>query len=90
MTPCWLFTSQNNNTNDFRITIFPHKEPSPASDLTTTTQVDTGNNNDDNTQFFAIYMKHNHSNLEIPETTTTTTPVQATVYSRLCQISSLT
>ena len=82
-----LFTSQHDSTNDYGVTLTFHKQPSHVSNLTTATQVDTESKNDDDTQSVETTIKHYHSTPEIPGTTNTTTPIQATFNSSLFQIS---
>ena len=85
-----MFTSQHENTYDYGITIISHKKPLPVSKLTVTTQIDIDINNDDNTQSIVTHKRKYKNTPDITETATTTTPVQATVNSRLCQMSSST
>ena len=85
-----LFTSKYDRNNNYDVAIISHKQPSPVSILTTTTQVDTNSNNDDNKQYISTTRKHNHSTPEITEITTATTPVQATVNTILLETSSST
>ena len=85
--PRLLFTSQHDSTNDCGVTENSHKQPSPVPNLTTTNQVDTDNNNDDDTNYVATPIKHNHSTPEITETTATANMVQDAVNSRLFQMS---
>ena len=82
--------SQHDITNDYGVIVISLKQLSPISNLTTTTQVDTDSNNDDDTQYFITPRKHNKITPGIPETTATNTPVQSTVHFRLSQISSST
>ena len=49
-------------------------------------QVDSDISNDDNIHYFFTPIKHNHINPEIPETTTTPTPVQDTINPCLFQM----
>ena len=88
--PRSLFTSQHGSSNNCGVSVISYKHPTPISNLTSKTQVYTDSNNDDYIKSFATPRKHNHSTHDIPGTTTTNTPVQATVYSRLCQMSSST
>ena len=81
-----LTTSQHDSTNDCGATVIAHKKTFHVSNLTTTTQVDTDSNNNDDTQFVENTIKHNHIIPDIHETTTTNTPVQATNNSRLFQM----
>ena len=78
---------QRDSTNDCSTTIFAHNQLSPVSNPTTTNQVDTDFKNYYDTQYFATLRKYNHVTPEIPDTTTTMTPFQPTVHSRLRQTS---
>ena len=66
------YSQQSDSTNDYSAAIIEHNKYSFVSDLTTTNQVDTDINNDDNIQSFATTRKHNHSTTEICGTNTTT------------------
>ena len=57
------------------------------SKITTTTQVDTDSKKYDDTECIVTPRKHNQIKPEIPDTTTTTTLVQATGNYRLLQMS---
>ena len=70
-----LLTSKHDSTNDCGVTIIPHKQNLPVSNLTTTMQVDTDNKNDEDTQYFSTPRKQNHSTSQIPKTNTITNPV---------------
>ena len=85
-----MFTSQHENTYDYGITIISHKKPLPVSKLTATTQIDTDINNYDNNQYIITHKIKYKNTPDMPETATTTTPVQSTVNSRLCQMRSST
>ena len=85
-----MLSSQHDSTNYCGVTVIDHKQPSPVSNLSTTKQFDTDSKNYDITHSFATPIEHNHVTLEKPETTTTNTPVQTNVYSRLFQMSSST
>ena len=86
--PCSSLSSQRDITNYCCVTLVAHKQHLPVSNLTTTNQVDTDRNNDDDTQSLKKSIKHNSSTPEIPDTTTKNTLVQPNVNSLLCQMSS--
>ena len=62
VSPCSLFTSQQDRSNDFGVTVIAHNQPSHVSNLTTTTQVDTDSKNYDGTHFNS--RKNNHITLK--------------------------
>ena len=70
-----LFTSQYDSNNDCCVTVIVHKQPSPVSNLTTTTQVNNDRIHYYVTQSMISPRKNNHSTPELPETTNTTTLV---------------
>ena len=49
--PLSLFTSKHDSTNDYGVPVISHKQPSPVSNLTTTTHVDTDSINDEDTRY---------------------------------------
>ena len=65
--PHLFFILQHDSTNDCGVTIIAHKQTLSVSNLTTTTNVDTDRNNDDDTQYFATPREQNHSTAEIFE-----------------------
>ena len=85
-----LISSQCDSTNYFGVAVISHKQPSLVLNLAATNQFDTYSNNDEDTQYIKTHKIKNKRTPEIPETTTTTTPVQATFYSCLLQRSSST
>ena len=84
---CSLFTKQYYSTNDCVVTVIADKHNLSVSKITTTMQFDTESNSDEDIQSFFNPIKHNPITPEIHETITTTNPIQATVYSYLCQMS---
>ena len=59
--------------------------PTSVSKLSCTNKVDNDVNNNDDGQYFATPIKHNHSATTIRDTNTTTEQVQFEVNLRLCQ-----
>ena len=59
--------------------------PTSVSKLSRTNKVDNDVNNNDDGQYFATPIKHNHSATTIRDTNTTTEQVQFEVHQRLCQ-----
>ena len=65
VTPHSSLSSQHDITNNSGVTLIACNQPSPTSNLTTTTPFDTDSNNDDNTLYFSTPRKYNNSNPEI-------------------------
>ena len=59
--------------------------PTSVSNLSCTNKVDNDFNNNDDGQYFATPIKHNHRATTIRDTNTTTEQVQFEVHQRLCQ-----
>ena len=56
--PSLLFTSQHDSTNYYGILVKSHNQPSPVSNLTSTTQFDNGSNNYYDTHSIETPMKN--------------------------------
>ena len=80
--PCSDFLPQSDITNYWSADIITRNQPSPISNLTTTNQVDTGVNNDDDTKSFVTSRKHYHRTPEICDKNITTNQVQPNLNSR--------
>ena len=49
--PQFLFSPQHDITTTYGVTIISHNQPSPVSNLTTTTEFETDRSNDDDTHY---------------------------------------
>ena len=83
-----MLSPQSDSNNDCNANKFSHNQPSPVSNLTTKTQVDTDVKYDDDTQSFVIPQKHNHGTPEIPDNPTIKTLVKPFIHSYFHQIHS--
>ena len=71
--PHSVSSPQNGRTSDFGAAMVAPNWPSPVSNLTSTNQVDTDINNDDDSQSFVPLRKHNKSATVINGTNRTPT-----------------
>ena len=72
-------------TGDCGSSIIDLNRPLPMSNVTTTKQVDTDFNNDDNSGYFFNPRKHNHNATELGDTNTTTNQVHIKDHPSICQ-----
>ena len=70
-----MSSPQYDSTSDCGDAKIAPNRPSFVSNKTTTDQIDTAINNDDNSQYFATPIENNQSATEIRDTKTTTTQV---------------
>ena len=85
VTPCYLYSPQNDSTSGCGACMIALDKPSPVSNLTTKNEVDTDAKNDGYSQSFSDSRKHNHSATELCDTNTTNNQVQIKFHSHIYQ-----